>query len=100
MKTMVTAIGVAFYASLIAGFLLVLFAVYPAKSAEKYSDEEAGQYTCADVRWAKANLSPDAIEAIKRRMTKFQLLKATACLLKGPNESSQRTAYPMRDIAQ
>lgn len=78
---------------------ILCLTILPA-SAQKYSNEEAGQYTCEDVRWAKANLPPKVIAAIKKRMTKIQLLKATACLLKGPNESSNRVDYPVRDIAQ
>lgn len=101
MKALVTAIGVVFYTTLIGGFLLVFFTIYPVKGAEKYSDEEAGRYTCADVRWAKANLSEQDIAAIKQRMTKLQLLKATACLLKGSNETyRERDYYPIRDIAK
>lgn len=101
MTRIITAIGVVFYAFLIAGFLLVFFTIYPVRSAEQYSDEEVGRYTCEDVRWAKANLSQRDIEAIKSRMTKMQLLKATACLMKGPNASnSRRVDYPERDIAK
>lgn len=100
MNNLIHVIGTAIYAVLIGGLLMAFLAIYPAKSADKYSDEQAGQYTCEDVRWAKANLSPQDIQAIKNRMTIGQRLKAIACLAKGTNENSMRHSYPVHDIAK
>jgi thioredoxin-like negative regulator of GroEL len=51
-----------------------------AQAANKVSEEEAGRYTCEDVRWAKDNLSKVAVNLIKARMTRDQLDRAKACL--------------------
>ena len=65
-------------------FLALWVLVVPAH-AQKATEEEAGRYTCDDVRWAKENLSAPAIALIKARMTKDQLSRARACLAANPS---------------
>lgn len=75
MRNIVTIIGTTIY--ILAGLAFMIFAwsILPAKSAEY-----AGEYTCADVQWAVANLNKVTIKLIKARMTKAQLAAAKACL--------------------
>ena len=101
MKTLITLLGLSVYATLVAIALLGLFAFYPAKAGEaRFTDEEAGRYTCEDVRWAKKNLSPDAIKAIKIRMTFNQLAKAVACLYGHKVKQSVSKYYSTHDVAK
>jgi hypothetical protein len=101
LKNFITLLGLCVYATLLAIALLGLFAFYPAKADEaRFTNEEAGRYTCEDVRWAKENLSQDAIKAIKTRMTFNQLAKAAACLYGYKVKQSVSKYYPTHDIAK
>lgn len=62
--------------------------------AQKYTSEEAGRYTCADVVWAKQNLSRVAQAAIKARMTSRQIQDAQECLRKAELYPSQVEPLP------